>query len=262
MLPVVCGPDLAPIRIGEVLRRNRAAPGQREKSDVALLEQGAGTSLAALESDPKVAGQRQLDVTPLGSGNSLVVALAGVLPPDMAAAVFHHRLAVHDRLDFAGSAADGPQQNVLGLVIVRCSAVGPRAVGLVVPRPDQQTVADDDPTGGCAPACFQDHRARQVANVGWHRHVDGRNPERTGSSTQDAAEDARRIEPRNAHPLHGAVRRDQCQYFAVTDEPVLTDRSRPEVGDRAAELMAPRLRFVRHRLSIPCRGRARKRLNG
>ena len=94
---------------------------------------------------------------------ALVVAVAGVVPVHGLAAVVEHRLAVHHRLHLARDAADRPQQDVLGLVVGGRAAVGRGAVRGVVPRSDQQHVADDDPAGRGAPAGLEDHRAGQVA---------------------------------------------------------------------------------------------------
>ena len=58
---------------------------------------------------------------------------------------------------------------MVGVVVGGRAAVGVRAVVLVVPRPDQEHVADDDPAAPGAPARLEHHRAGQVAAVGRDR---------------------------------------------------------------------------------------------
>ena len=246
VLPVVGGPDLALVGVVVVGGRHGAAPGQGDEADVALLEQRAGAGLPAFEAQPHVGGEGQRDVGAVGARRGLVVALARVLPADVRAAVVEHRLAVHDRLHLARHAADGAQQDVLGLVVVGRAAVGQRAVVLVVPGADQQRVAHDDPAGGGGPAGLQDHRAGQVAAVGGHRDVHRRHPERARPPAEDGAEGARRVEARHAHPVDRAAGRDERGDLAVAEEAVVADRHRPGMADRTGEPVALRLLLLRH----------------
>ena len=124
VLPVVGRPHLLLVCVGVAGGRHGATPRQGDEPEVALLEQGAGAGLPAFEAQPHVGGEGERDVDALGARPALVVALAGVLPADVRAAVVEHRLAVHDGLHLAGHAADGAQQDVLGLVVVRGAAVG------------------------------------------------------------------------------------------------------------------------------------------
>ena len=251
VLPVVGRPHLLLVCVGVAGGRDGATPRQGDEPDVALLEQGAGAGLPALETQPHVGGEGQRDVAALGARPGLVVALTGVLPADVRASVVEHRLAVHDGLHLAGHAADGAQQDVLGLVVVGGAAVGERAVVLVVPRTDQQRVAHDDPAGGGAPAGLKDHRPGQVAAVGRHHDVQRCHPERAGAPAQDGAEHARRVKARHAHPVHRAAGGDQRRHLTVAEEPVVTDRHRPGMADRAGEPVAS-LPLLRHVCSIPC----------
>ena len=62
VLPVVGRPHLPLVRVGEGGRRHGATPGQGDEADVALLEQGAGAGLPALEAQSHVGGEGELDV--------------------------------------------------------------------------------------------------------------------------------------------------------------------------------------------------------
>ena len=136
-----------------------------------------------------------------------MVGVTGVLPARLLPAVVEDRLAVHDQLDLAVDAADHAQQDVVGVVVGRCAAVGARAVLLVVPRSDQQDLADDDPAVARAPAGLEDHGPGQVTAVGRHVDVGGSDPEVAGAAVEDRAEDAGRVEPRQAEPLDAATGR-------------------------------------------------------
>ncbi len=87
--------------------------------------------------------------------------------------------------------------------------MGARPLVLVVPRADQQHVADHDPAAAGAPARLEHHRARQVAAVGGHLDVGRAEPEPARVAVEHRAEHARRVEPRQAQPLDVAARRDE-----------------------------------------------------
>ena len=124
VLPVMRGPDLALVGVGEVHRRHGTTPGQRDIADVTLFEQCPGVGLAALESQPQVAGQGQLQIHALGGADTLVVVVVGVFPADVAEAVVQYRLAVHHGLHLTGRTADGSQEDVLRLVVIGGPTVG------------------------------------------------------------------------------------------------------------------------------------------
>ena len=266
VLPVVGGPHLAPVRFREVHRRRRAAPGERHVADVTLFEQRSGTGLAALEAQLQIAGQGELEITALGRGDRLIVAVAGVVPADVLAAVVQHRLAVHDRLHLARGAADGAQQDVLGLVVVRRPAVRPRAVRVVVPGPDQQGIPDDDPAARRAPARLQDHGPRQIPHIGRHGDVDRCDFERTRVPAEQPGEHAGCVESWHAHPVDGPARGDECGDLTVAEEAVVADRHGPGVMGRCDVMVAGRVlgwtlvrgRGLRHARSISRRRAAGK----
>ena len=170
-------------------------------------------------------------------------------PSAPVAAVVEDRLAVHHRLDLARDAPDGAQQDVLGLVVVGCPAVRRRAVDRVVPRSDQQHVADDDPSRRGAPAGLEDHRAGQVAPARRDVDVERRDPEGPGKTPEDRPEDGRRVEARHAHPRHRAIGREQCGDLTVAEEAVVADRHRAKLAGDVVACLA----LLRHegRMSPP-----------
>ena len=224
-----------------MLRRRVLGPRQRHEARVALLHQRARGGARALEAEAHVGGEPQLArrsrarwPRPRGSRRRRTPTRAGT------AAVVEHRLAVEVHLHLAVHAAHGAQQHVVGVVVGRRAPVRVRAVVLVVPRPDQQHVADDDPAAAGAPARLEHHRARQVAAVGGHLHVGRAEPEHAGVAVEDRAEHARRVEARQAQPLDVAARRDQRGGLAVGQEAVVGDRregaarTRPTSADGVA----------------------------
>ena len=97
---------------------------------------------------------------PSARGHGLAVAVADVLPLRVAAAVVEDRVALHLDLDRAVDAAHRAQQDVVGVVVRGRAAVRARALVGVVPRADQQHVADDQPAAVGPPRGLEDHRAR------------------------------------------------------------------------------------------------------
>ena len=154
------------------------APRQRDERGVAVAQRGARAGAPALEADAQVGGQRQLDGLALGAPDRLAVAGPRVLPRDRLAPVVHARLALHVHLDAPVDAAHRAQQHVVGVVVGRRAPVRVRALVVVVPGPDEQHVAHDDPARAGAPRRLEDHRARQVALARGHRGVHRREPER------------------------------------------------------------------------------------
>ena len=124
VLPVVGGPDQPAVGVGEVVRWLDPAPGESDVADVALLEQRSRGGAAALEPQPHVGRQAQLDVGALRAGPALVIEVVGVFPARELASVLEHRLAFHHRLDLAGHAANRAQQDVFGVVVGRGAPLG------------------------------------------------------------------------------------------------------------------------------------------
>ena len=119
--------------------------------------------------------------------------------------------------------------------------MGGRALALVVPRADEQHVADDDPAAARAPAGLQHHRARQVAPGSRHVHVGGAQPEGARVAVEHRAEHAGRVHPRQAHPLDVPAGRHQRRGLAVRQEAVVGDRGKRAGPNRTigAELRHP-----------------------
>ncbi len=230
VLPVMRGPHQPPVGIVEGARRRRAAPRQGHEAALALLEHGAGDGARSLEADVQVAGQGQLLVGAGARAGALVIARLGVRPRAEGAAVVEHGLAVHDQLDRSIHAAHRAQQDVLGVVVGGRAALGARALILLVPRPDQQHVAHDDPAGAGPPAGLEHVGARQVAARGGHLHVGRPEAEAARVAVQDGAEHAGRVDPRHAQPLDVARRRNQGGRLAVGQEAELGDGREGRAG--------------------------------
>ena len=232
VLPVVGGPDEAAVGLGEVLRRWVLAPVQRAVHPLPLLHPVARRRPSALEPEPQVGPELQLDGAALGTGNALVVTGAHVFPARGLAPVIERRVAIEHDLDLAVDAAHSPQQHVIGVVIGRGAPMGLRALLLVVPSTDQQNVTDDDPATARPPARLEHHRARQVASR--RRDLDPERAEakRAGVTVEHRAEHARRVDPRQAHPLDVAARSDERDRLAIGQKPVVSDRGKRAPAQR------------------------------
>ncbi len=94
---------------------------------------------------------------------------------------------------------------MVGVVVRGGAAVRRGALVGVVPRADEQHVADDQPAAVGAPRGLEDHRAGQVAPRGGDHRVRRAEPERAGVAVQQRAEHARAVVAGQAHPLDRAV---------------------------------------------------------
>ena len=150
-----------------------------------FLHQRAGDRPRPLEAEAQVGRQPQLDVGARGFGDALVVVAAGVGPLAGLAAVVEARLALQHELHLAVDAAHRAQQHVIGVVVGRRPAVRVRHLVLVVPGPDEQHVAHDDPAGRRAPARLEHHRAREVPAGGGNGDVVGAEAEAAGAAVED-----------------------------------------------------------------------------
>ena len=142
-------------------------------------------------------------------------------------------------LDLPVDAAHGAQQDVVGVVVRGRAAVGAGAVALVVPRADQEHVADDDPAPARAPARLQHHRARQVAASRRHAHAGRREPEAPRVAVEHRPEDARRVHARQAQPLHAPARGHESGRLAVRQEAVVGDGRERAARQGARYLAVP-----------------------
>ncbi len=215
VLPVVRRPHEPLVCLVVVLRCRVLRPGERGVERVALLHERPRGGARALEPEIHVADEAKLDVAALGVRDRLVVAGTGVLPARVLAPVVEHRLAVEVDLNLAVHAAQEPQQHMVRVIVGRRATVGRRALGLVVPGADQQHVAHDDPPAARSPARLEHHRAGQVAARDRHVAVRGPDAEAARVAIEDRAEDARRVHPRQAHPLDVAAWSDERRGLAV-----------------------------------------------
>ena len=224
LVPVVGGLDQAVVGLGVGLRAGVVGERERDERGVAVVQRRERAHARALEADAQVGRQRELGRPALGGRDRLAVAAAGVLPVRVAAAVVEDRVALELDLDAAVDAADRPQQDVIGVVVGGRAAVRARALVGVVPRADQQDVADDHPAAVRPPRRLEDHRARQVAAGGGDHRVGGAEPERPGVTVQDRAEHARAVVAGQAHPLDRATGSDERAGLTVRQEAVVRDR--------------------------------------
>ena len=221
---MVRSPHQAPVGLLVAPRRFVLRPGERAEAHVALPQKRPGHRLGSLEAHPQVRGQTQLQVHALGRGDAFVVAGPGVFPVGAAAAVIEVGLAIEDDLNFAGHTTQRPQQHVVGVVVGRRTAVGVRSlVTIVMPGPDEQDIPHDDPAGRGRPARLEHHRARQVPVGRRNEEVGRAHPKPACVSIQDGAEDAGRVDTREAEPLDVAARRHQGHDLAVGEECVVPD---------------------------------------
>ncbi len=224
LVPVVGGLDQAVVGLRVGLRAGVLGERERDERGVAVVQRRERADAGALEADPQVGRQRQLGRPAVGGRDRLVVALADVLPVRVAAAVVEDRVALELDLDAAVDAAHRAQQDVVGVVVRGRAAVGGRALLGVVPRADQQHVADDHPAAVGPPRRLEDHRAGQVAARGRDHRVGRAEPERAGVAVQQRAEHARAVIAREAHPFDGAARSHERARLAVRQEAVIRDR--------------------------------------
>ena len=237
LVPVVGGLDQPVVGVLVGLRAGMVGERERHERGVAVAERADRAHARALESDAQVGRQVQLGRPALRGRRRLAVAAAGVLPLRVAAAVVEDRVALQLDLDRAVDAADRAQQDVVGVVVGRRAAVGAAALLGVVPRADEQHVADDQPAAAGAPARLQDHRAGQIATRGRDHRVRRTEPERPRVAVQQRAEHARAVVAGQAHPLDRAAGSDQRAGLAVRQEAVVRDRRerRDERGIRVLQ---------------------------
>src|SRR4051794_17074292 len=145
VLPVMGRPHEALVCLVEGSRRLAAFPRQGDEARLALLDQGPPDRLLPFEAEVDVARQRELDLGAFRSADPLPIAGVRVLPATRRPAVVEDRLAVERELHLAVHAADGPQQDVLGVVVRRRTPMRSRPLLVVTPWPEKEDVADDHP---------------------------------------------------------------------------------------------------------------------
>src|SRR5258706_9566354 len=195
-------------RLGpELLARRvlRARPRQRGVRALALAQRAARVRARALEADAKVRHEAQRDVAVAAGRDRLAVARARVLPLRRRAPVVERRLAVEAQVDAAHNALGRAQKDVLGLVVGGRPAVRARPPLAVVPGPDAQRVADDEPAGARPPRGLDDERARQVAPPRRDADAGGGEPEVARSPVEHRRGNARAVRAREARSLSASA---------------------------------------------------------
>ena len=154
-------------------RRRRPRPGERDEGLLAGAHGDPGPGPPALEAEPQVAGETDGRVGLVGDADDGPVVVPGVGPRERVAAVAEHGLAVHGDDGRPADAMQGPHQHRLRLVVRRHAAEHRRALRRVAPAPDEQRVADDEPTAVGPPRRLHHHGAGQVAPPGRDHLVGG-----------------------------------------------------------------------------------------
>ena len=209
LVPEVGRAHEALVGLVERLRPAVVAPGERDERGVAVVHGRTRPRARALEPEAQVGGEAQPDVGLGRGGDAAVVAVAVVLPVRPVLAVVEHGVAVDVHLDLPVDAAQGAQQDVLGVVVGGGAAVRVGALLLVVPGADEQHVAHDAPARAGPPRGLEHVRARDVAAAGRGRLVGRADAEAAGVAVEDRAEHRRAVHARHAEPLDVARGRDE-----------------------------------------------------
>ena len=130
-----------------------------------------------------------------------------------------HELDLHRPLD----ALDRADEHVVAVVVGRRSSVR-RDLVFARAGPHRQRVADGDPAPRRLPERDKHVRPRLVLAVGRMVDPERAEPERPGLTVEEAPEDARGVERRDAEPVDRAVRSHERAGVAVRKEGVLGDR--------------------------------------
>ena len=221
----------------DVLRRRQLlGPRERAVDLVALLDHVPGPHPVTLDADRHVGLEPDRLTCPARIGR--VAVLADQRPLRRHAAVVEDGLADQLDLDPAVEAQDRAHQHVVAVVVGRRPGVGRDRV-LTAPRPHGEGVAHEDPPGRRLPGRQQGVGPRLVPHV--RRVVDAERPEpeRAGSTVEQRAEHARRVEARNAQPVDRPVGGDERTGVAVGQERVVRDRGE---GRRRGGALRLRLR--------------------
>ena len=196
-------------------------PGEDAVRAVAGVERVAPADAVALDAQGEV--RDQSDRQAGGARVGHVPAPVDERPLGRRAAVVEDRLADELDLDGALGALDRADQHVVAVVVGGRPRVR-RDLVLVVARPHRQRVANHDPAPGRLPRRHQHVRARLVRPRGGMVDPERRQPEEAGLAVEQAAEDARRVEGRDAQPVDRPVRGDERARVAVREERVVGDR--------------------------------------
>jgi len=196
--PVVSGVGHQPERVVEALRSPVLRPRQRDVRGVVLAERRAGGGARALEADAQVGVELERDRRAVRVGDGLVVGGAGVAPLGALQPVLEDGLALEAELDQPLRAACCADEHVVGLPVRRRP---PLPVGTLL--------------HAGLPRGLEDHAPGQVAAGGRDLDVGRPEPEAAGVAVEDRGEHARRVELRQAQPLHVPAGRHQRGHLAV-----------------------------------------------
>ncbi len=199
-------------------------PGERAEALLAFAHRVASVRAIALDAHANVAEQPERCHL-VGRVHHAHALLAGLhdAPARRGGAVVEHRLADDLDLHLALDAFDDAHHQVVGVVVGGRARVA-RAVLVVVPRADRERLHHAQPALRGHPGRLDDVRARYVAPP--RRHVDAvrADPPAARAAVEHRAEDRRRVEVRQAHPLDRSVGGDQRARVAVREEAVVGDR--------------------------------------
>ena len=196
-------------------------PGEDAVRAVARRERMAPPHMVALDAEDEVREQ------PDGEARSACVSHVPVpvdeRPLRRRAAVVEDRLAYELDLDGALGTLNRANQHVVAVVVGRRPGVR-RDLVLVAARPHRQRIANDDPASGRFPRRHQHVRVRLIGPRGGMVDPERREAEEAGLAVEQAAEDAGRIEGRNAQPVDRPIGGDERPRVAVREEGVVSDR--------------------------------------
>ena len=207
------------LRVG---RRCAVAPGERAERPLAAAQVDMPEGPRAHQVKPHARRQPKFGAG-RRRGRDGAVVVVGVRPPLALAPVVEGRKAVQDHLDVALDAIHGPQQ-ALPPDELAGRAAKPLRTGAALPPVEHEAVLDDEPPVRGLPGGLQHERAGHVAALARHDALVRAQAKRAGAAVEHRAENAGRIRPGQAEPLHGPRRRDQGAGLAVRQERVVRDR--------------------------------------
>ena len=189
-----------------------------------------GQRAPALEPQPHVGAQLAAPAAVLGGAPPVAVVTVHIRPASRIAAVVERGGQINSR-SRSRQAADVRSRNARPR---NHPASGHSGDGLAdarrrpAARPAHSASRSGSSTSSPAPASREDTAATPAPSP------PPVPPERPRTPVQDRREDARRVRPRHAHPLHCTARRDQGIALAVRQEPIVRDRGEGALPARPA----------------------------
>ena len=189
--------------------------------------------------------------------SALVVAVLGVVPGSGGAPVVEDGLALEAELHLPVHAADHAQQDVAGVVVGRRPALRLRALVARAATDRRGARRARSSSRSACPSSSRGHGAGQVASRGRHRDVGRAEAESAGVAVEDRAEDARRVEARQAQPLDVArsarpARSSRSRRGSRTRRSAGTGSRRSARRARSGRVTRPSVRA--HRCDPACGG--------